>query len=67
MKVVTSKGKTEIVFTDAQLGHLMSLLAVGVVKFDEFKDPEVSTTKEDLLELSKHIIDNFEIVIEKQE
>lgn len=65
MKVVTPKGKTKIVFTDAQLGHLMSLLAVGVVEFEQLKDPEVSTTKEDLVELSKHILDNFEIVVKQ--
>lgn len=55
MIIVTQKNKTKLVLNDKQLSDLVSLLAVGVVEFDKLKDKEVTTTREDLLELSDHI------------
>lgn len=59
MIVVTQKNKTKIVFNDKQLSNLLSLLAVGVAKFDELKDKEVTTTQKDLVELSAYIFDSI--------
>lgn len=55
MIVMTKKNKTKIVLNDKQLSDLLSLLAVGVVEFDQLKDKGVTTTQKDLLELSTHI------------
>lgn len=59
MIIMTKKNKTKIVLNDKQLSDLVSLLAVGVVKFDELKDKEVTTTQKDLLELSTHIFNSI--------
>lgn len=59
MIIMTKKNKTKIVLNDKQLSDLVSLLAVGVVKFDELKDKEVTTTQKDLLELSTYIFDSI--------
>lgn len=59
MIVVTENNKTKIVLNDKQLSDLLSLLAVGVVKFDELKDKEVTTTQKDLVELSLNILDSI--------
>lgn len=59
MIVMTKKNKTKIVLNDKQLSNLLSLLAVGVVKFDELKDKEVTTTQKDLVELSTYIFDSI--------
>lgn len=56
MKVITSKGKTKLKLTDKQMSVLMSALAVTTIYWEELKDSEVTTTKEDLLELSEYII-----------
>lgn len=56
MKVITSKGKTKFTLTDKQMSVLMSALAVATVNWEELKDPEVTTTKKDLLELATYII-----------
>ena len=59
MIVMTKKNKTKIVLNDKQLSDLLSLLAVGVVKFDELKDKEVTTTQKDLVELSAYIFNSI--------
>lgn len=58
MIVVTKKNKTKIVLNDKQLSNLLSLLAVGVVKFEQLKDKEVLTSREDLIELSDYIFNS---------
>ena len=56
MIVETSKGKTELTLTDKQMSVLMSALAAATVNWEEIKDPEVTTTKEDLLKLSTYVL-----------
>lgn len=63
MIVMTQKNKTKIVLNDKQLSDLLSLLAVGVVEFDELKDKEVTTTQKDLVELSAYIFDSIGLKI----
>ena len=55
MRVVTRKGKTELTLTDKQMSALMSALAAAAVNWEELKDPEVTTTKDDLIKLSAYI------------
>lgn len=55
MIVVTRKGKTKLTLTDKQMSVLMSALAAATVNWEELKDPGVTTTKDDLIELSAHI------------
>ena len=57
MIVETNTEYTRIKFSDKQLSALMSALAVATVKWNEIKDPEVTTTKEDLEELSIYILE----------
>lgn len=38
------------------MSALLSALAAATVNWEELKDPEVTTTKEDLLELSAYIL-----------
>ena len=57
MIVETNTGYTRIKFSDKQLSALMSALAVVTVKWNEIKDPEVTTTKEDLVDLSIYILE----------
>lgn len=59
MKVVSKKGHAKIKLNDKQMGDILSLLAVGVVKFEKLKDKEVSTTKADLLDLSEYLINEY--------
>lgn len=59
MIIMTKKNKTKIVLNDKQLSDLLSLLAVGVVEFDQLKDKGVTTTQKDLLELSTHIFNSI--------
>ncbi len=63
MIIITSKGKTKLTLTDKQMSALMSALAAATVNWEELKDPEVTTTKEDLLELSVCIIEQADIEI----
>ena len=56
MIVVTRKGKTKLTLTDEQLSVLMSALAAATVNWEELKDPEVTTTKDDLIELSAYVL-----------
>lgn len=56
MIVITSKGKTKLILTDRQMSALMSALAAATVNWEELKDPEVTTTKEDLMNLSAYIL-----------
>lgn len=56
MIVETSRGKTELTLTDKQMSALMSALAAATVNWEEIKDPEVTTTKEDLLKLSTYVL-----------
>ena len=56
MIVETSSGKTELTLTDKQMSVLMSALAAATVNWEEIKDPEVTTTKEDLLKLSTYVL-----------
>ena len=55
MIVVTRKGKTKLTLTDKQMSALMSALAAATVNWEKLKDPEVTTTKDDLMELSAYI------------
>lgn len=57
MIVETNTGYTRIKFSDKQLSALMSALAVATVKWNEIKDPEVTTTEKDLEELSIYILE----------
>lgn len=63
MIIMTKKNKTKLVLNDKQLSDLVSLLAVGVVKFDELKDKEVTTTQKDLIELSTYIFGSIGLKI----
>lgn len=63
MKVITTKGKTKLTLTDKQMSALMSALAVATVDWEELKDPEVTTTEEDLLELAIYILEQGGIKI----
>lgn len=56
MIVITSKDKTKLILTDRQMSALMSALAAATVNWEELKDPEVTTTKEDLMNLSAYIL-----------
>ena len=57
MIVETNTGYTRIKFSDKQLSVLMSALAVATVKWNEIKDPEVTTTEKDLEKLSIYILE----------
>ena len=59
MIVMAKKNRTKIVLNDKQLSNLLSLLAVGVAKFGELKDKEVTTTQKDLVELSAYIFNSI--------
>lgn len=63
MIVITSKGKTKLTLTDKQMSVLMSALAVATVNWEELKDPEVTTTKEDLLSLGVYVLEQADIKI----
>lgn len=63
MKVITSKGKTKLTLTDKQMSALMSALAAATVNWEELKDPEVTTTKEDLLSLGVYVLEQADIKI----
>lgn len=57
MIVVTRKGKTKLTLTDKQMSALMSALAAATVNWEKLKDPEVTTTKDDLIKLSTYILE----------
>lgn len=57
MIVVTSKGKTKLTLTDKQMSVLMSALAAATVNWEELKDPEVTTTQDDLIKLSTYVLE----------
>lgn len=57
MIVVTREGKTKLTLTDKQMSALMSALAAATVNWEELKDQEVTTTKEDLLNLSAYVLE----------
>lgn len=57
MIVITREGKTKLTLTDKQMSALMSALAAAAVNWEELKDPEVTTTKEDLLSLSAYVLE----------
>lgn len=61
MIIITSKGKTKLILTDKQMSALMSALAAATVNWEELKDPEVTTTKEDLLRLGVHLLEQADI------
>ena len=63
MIVITSKGKTKLTLTDKQMSALMSALAAATVNWEELKDPEVTTTKEDLLNLGAYVLEQADIKI----
>lgn len=65
MIVVTRKGKTKLTLTDKQMSVLMSALA-ETVNWEELKDPEVTTTKEDLLELGIYLLGQANIGIKQE-
>lgn len=67
MIVVTREGNTKLTLTDKQLSALMSALAAATVHWEKLKDPEVTTTKEDLLELAIYLIGQANIEISKVE
>ena len=56
MIVVTRKGKTKLTLTDKQMSVLMSALAAATVNWEELKDPEVTTTQDDLIKLSFYVL-----------
>jgi hypothetical protein len=56
MIIETTNGKTKLTLTDKQMSVLMSALAAATVNWEELKDPEVTTTKADLLELSTYVL-----------
>ena len=55
MIVVTRKGKTKLTLTDKQMSALTSALAAATVNWEELKDPGVTTTQDDLIELSAYV------------
>ena len=56
MRVITNKGYVKLKISDKSLSAILSLMAVGAVKFDELKDKEVTVTKEDILEAGVEIM-----------
>lgn len=56
MIIMTQKGKTKLVLTDRQMSALMSALSAATVNWNELKDPEVSTTQDDLIQLSAYVL-----------
>lgn len=56
MIIMTQKGKTKLVLTDKQMSALVSALAAATVNWNELKDPEVSTTQDDLIQLSAYVL-----------
>lgn len=56
MIIMTQKGKTKLVLTDKQMSVLMSALSAATVNWNELKDPEVTTTQDDLIQLSAYVL-----------
>lgn len=62
---MTREGETKLTLTDKQMSALMSALAAATVNWEELKDPEVTTTKEDLLGLGAYILEQADIEIKQ--
>lgn len=56
MKILTEKGKGKVKLTDEQMSVIFSGLAVAIVHWNELADPEVTTTREDLIETSHYLL-----------
>lgn len=56
MIIRTDEGSGEVKLTDEQMSAIMSGLAVATVHWNELADPEVTTTKEKLIETSHYLL-----------
>lgn len=65
MIIVSKRGHGKVKLTDEQMSHIMSGLAAAYAKWDQIKDKEVSTTKNDLLLVSSHLLDSYAGVARK--
>lgn len=59
MKIISKKGCAKVKLDDKQMSAIMSALAVATVHWDELKDPEVTTTKDDLLLAGLHLVESY--------
>lgn len=59
MIVVSKKGYTKIKLTDKQMSVIMSALAAATMHWDDIKDPEVTTTRDDLINVGYELLTKF--------
>lgn len=59
MIIKSKKGYAKVKLDDKQMSAIMSALAVANNYWDELKDPEVTTTKDDLLHAGLHLVESY--------
>lgn len=56
MKILTQKGKGKVKLTDEQMSAIMSALAVATAHWDELADPEATTNRATLIDVSHYLL-----------
>lgn len=56
MKIFTKKGKGKVKLTDKQMSVIMSGLAMAFAHWKELSDPEVTTTRKELVNTSHYLL-----------
>lgn len=59
MKIITDKGKGKVKLTDKHMSAIMSGLAVATMYWDKLADPEVTVSREDLLNTSWYLLKTY--------
>ena len=59
MRIISKKGRAKVDINDKQMSAIMSALAVATVRWDELKDPEVTTTKDDLQHAGLQLVESY--------
>lgn len=59
MIIKSKKGYAKVDINDKQMSAIMSAIAAATVHWDEIKDPEVTTSEEDLIRAGLHLIESY--------
>lgn len=59
MIINSKKGHAKVDINDEQMSAIMSALAVATNHWNELKDPEVTTTEEDLIRVGLYLMESY--------
>lgn len=59
MIIKSKNGHAKVDIDDKQMSATMSAIAAATVHWDEIKDPEVTTTEEDLIRAGWYLIESY--------